>query len=310
MSVRTLPAWLAARFLDRLNVRVVGWRLAQDPGRTVASRTARQADMRGLRRVRRERCAGVDAEVWSAGAGDWVATRLLPRRLQGAAPALVLLHGWLATPLHIDYLAWRMRPLLAAGIEVWLPRLPAHIERTPRGAVSGSRCLLPDALASAAAVRAAAAETNALGSWLSRRHPRVALWGISLGGWVAGVAVSGSGEWCGLVLWSPVVDPVSTMMSSPLAAAAGAGAASTLTDSVLERVRDVVPLDLMPAAPDLAVLLLSGSYDDVALPGAVTELARRWRATLRLYPHGHISMMMSPGAWSQARHFVATLLSG
>jgi pimeloyl-ACP methyl ester carboxylesterase len=295
---------LPARLLDRMNVGVVRWRLSQDTERDTAGPPPPSGPPKELRAVRRERRGGVDAEHWVSGTSDWTATRLLAGGSGGPRGVLVFLHGWLATPLHIDYLAWRARPLVNAGIEVWLPRLPGHIERTPHGAVSGSRCLVPDVETSASMLRIAASETNTLGRWLRTRHDRVALWGISLGGWVAAVAVTRSVDWCGLVLWSPVVDPVATMRASPLAAVTGAPDADHGGEELVRGLRDLMPIEGRPASPELPALVLSGCYDDVAVAGSVRLLAKRWHAAIELSRHGHISMMLSRRAWRSARRFV------
>jgi len=297
-----------ARGLDRLNVRVVAWRLAQDPGRNRAvpagtdlARAELAPEPHGATSL-----AGLRGELWSSERGDWVATRLPGREGNRGAAALVLLHGWLATPAHLHYLAWRLRPLIREGVDIWFPRLPAHMERTPTGAVSGSRCLVSDPVVSAASVRQAASETNELGAWLRRRHDRVSLWGVSLGGWVAGVAAAKSeGVWRQLLLWSPVVDPIATMAQSPIAAAAGGSRTPADLESMRAELHDVIPMDTPLIDRELRVAVVSGRYDNVAFARSVRLLASRWGAELSLLPHGHISIMLSLPAWRAARFFIS-----
>ena len=125
--------WMA-RVLDRANVRVVRWRVgSRQPDvelsamrrfAATARREVQTLEAEPLRpRLQRSSRSG---ELWRSDQGDWLATRH-----PGATPgntALLFLHGWLATPMHLRLMRRAAGPLLADGVELWLPRLPAHLE--------------------------------------------------------------------------------------------------------------------------------------------------------------------------------------
>ena len=187
-----------ARAVDRVNSALVAWRvggrqpalepsamrhlLAELPRDLVESRDERVANPR--RASSRGR-----VESWTDAESDWVAQRVAPS-CSGHA-AVVVLHGWLATPAHIALHKRLALPVVSEGVEVWAPRLPYHAERTPPGAVSGQLFLSADPVQTAVAIRTAVAETRALIRWLRENgRSRVALWGTSLGGWVAALVAT------------------------------------------------------------------------------------------------------------------------
>ncbi len=292
-----------ALLLDRINTEIVRWRL-----RGVAEGGVGAAPSPGsgpfLRVARRRR----GQEVWRRGSGSWLATRCRP---QGEPRAAVLfLHGWLATTLHLRLMRRALEPLRREGVEVWLPRLPGHVERTPPGVASGTVCLSPEPAASAAMVRAGVTEAVELGEWLAARGLPVGVWGISLGGWVAALAASASDCWAGVVLWAPVVDPVATWRSAPLVAplrrAAGAGGVDVRAAE--GELAALAPIRLQPRVPPPAVRVFAGLYDDVVAAADVRRFAARWGVRVSWYEAGHISMLLSRRARAECRAFLSRRL--
>lgn len=296
-----MRAWALA--LDRLNVRVVGWRLRQDPAahRGLVDDPGSAEQLRPVPVEDR----GHAGERWRDDDGDWLADRLPPLGAPASA-ALVLLHGWLATAAHLSYLRQRLRPLRRAGLEVWMPRLPAHIERSPKGSVSGVRFLSGDVESTTAAVERSVRETVDLGRWLRQRVDHVALWGISLGGWIASLAVARDPSWRAAVLWSPVVDPRTAMTDSPLATPLREMRKQAgHEDAALRPEHDrLVAVEQMPCIDANDVMVISGVYDNVADKASIDTLCSRWRVRSLQLDHGHISQMMSQRAWRIGRRFI------
>lgn len=288
---------LIAKSLDRLNVTAVAWRLRQDSG--FVSPTGPDAGRsdevtspaeppRPLRRRGGE-------EIWGAAGSNWLAGRVPSRSVGSADRAVIFLHGWLATRVQLGYYRWLARPLTRTG-EVWFPRLPAHVERTPRGAVSGSRSLTADTQHTARVIRQAVAETRWLAGWLRETGRPVSLWGISLGGWVA--ALAAAEPICDrLVLWEPVVDPVETVSWSPLGRVVAERAAAEADDRELAATLG----DLAPRGRELAlsgdrILVVGGVHDNVVRHATLAATARAWGAHMESLEHGHISLLLSPRA--------------
>ncbi len=94
--------------------------------------------------------------------------------------AIVVLHGLGVQVLLLEKLVCRV--LLRWGFDAVLFILPYHLERTPRGARSGSHFFSLDRQRSFDAFRQAVVDLRCLGDYLSRKGLSLAAWGTSLGG--------------------------------------------------------------------------------------------------------------------------------
>ena len=251
-------------------------------------------------------------EIWEAdcpwhGAegrnATWVASRV-PARLPGRAgcapvgsvPAVILLHGWLAVRMHMGHylrLAWW---LAQHGVDVWLPRLPFHLERTPTGTFSGNFCLSADMVRNSEALRQAVAETRVLDAWLRMQGtPAVGLWGTSLGGWVAGLAATLEGDWEAVALWAPVASPQQILRESKLVSEIRKAISRAGISSVEQRrwTVNLSPIEHRLQVERRRVLMVGGIYDSVVFPQSIVALAKAWGVDVSWLPHGHISLMAS-----------------
>lgn len=308
--------YLTAHVLDRLNERVVRWRLhgrlpppsgepLQDYLGALGERVHPSPD--GLAPLEPEPGgpAGWHApSPWPEAVGRngrWHAEMRPPRGHAappgGRAPALILLHGWLIDRPQLPvYRRWARR-VARHGIAVWMPRLPYHMERSEPGEISGQRCLSPDLRDSADAVRQAVAEARLLARWLRRNGaPAVGIWGMSLGAWVAALAATLDDDWDAVALWAPVAAPADVLFESGLVGllrevvTAGGTSRRDLEDSAVAA--------MTPSLRDNRVarerlMVVAGIWDQVIAPRSITRLARRWNVDVRWVPHGHISLMAS-----------------
>jgi hypothetical protein len=123
-------------------------------------------------------------------------------------PAVILLHGGSVMAGGKGSLSHRLFPRIArrfhaAGINAATLVAPYHFQRLPRqrGALSSL-----DYLRVAEAFSQAVAEIRALTGWLlGQGCPAVALWGVSLGGWRAGLAACCNARLSAAVLAVPAV---------------------------------------------------------------------------------------------------------
>jgi len=230
-------------------------------------------------------------------------------------PALILLHGWLMDRTQsMVYRSWA-RKVARHGIEVWLPRLPYHMERAEPDEVSGQKSLSPDLGTSLDAVRQATAETRLLARWLRRvGAPRVGIWGMSLGGWVAALTATLDDDWDAVALWAPVALPAEVLWESGLVellreAITDGGLAEA--DFEVPAAAAMTPARRDPLVPRHRVQLTAGAHDHVISPRSIARLARRWNIDVRWVPHGHISLMVSRAPVRDTVAFLAdALLSG
>ena len=135
-----------------------------------------------------------------------------------------------------------------------------------------------------------------LAGWLRRRTPRVGIWGMSLGGWVAALTTTLDADWNAVALWAPVVAPAEVLFES--------GLVELLREAIIEggtSAGDFAAPELAPMTPTRCdtlihrskMLVVAGAYDQVISPRSVARLARRWNVDVHWVPHGHISLMAS-----------------
>ena len=251
-----------------------------------------------------------------ARAAGWVATQLRPPGTGAgtdARGAVIFLHGWLASQWHLSVFRWLVRPLLRAGLEIWIPRLPHHMERTALGAVSGERFISADLVQTAEAVRRAVTEVRLLAAWLRRRRTsRVAIWGVSLGGWIGALAATVETDWEAVALWEPIVEPATTLLQAPMLAdirnrLVTVGFGDPLSIAAFERFS---PLHRSLVLSRDRLLVVGARYDEVVTVDQLVALAAAWSIGIWWVPQGHISLTYSwAGRTATIRFLIDALLN-
>ncbi len=228
-------------------------------------------------------------------------------------PVIVLLHGGNLDGHQNDFLNHRFRfPLISrrcnrAGLNAATLLAPYHFQRCPRQ--FGSMDYLGWAEATAQAV----AEIRALTGWLlGEGCPAIALWGISMGGWLAGLAVCRDARLASVVATVPRV-------RMDLSAA---------EQVIWRRIREALPglrvvndaLDMTPlnltlakqAIPRENILLIEGMYDLCTPPEPIEELWQaRGRPDIWRLPLGHIGIGLgfTPGLTGRVLRWLAPRLN-
>jgi pimeloyl-ACP methyl ester carboxylesterase len=206
---------------------------------------------------------------------------------------IVLLHGG------GDFLNHRIRfPLIArrcnrAGFNAATLEAPYHFQR--RSDTPGAW----NHLRTTQTFSQAVAEIRALTGWLlGEGCPAVALWGISYGGWQAGLAASRDMRLAAAVLTVPAVRMDFNLSQARwvvwrsvrryLSGKKGAREALNAT-----------PLNLTltkPAIPKENILLIDGIHELFGERQSMEELWQKWQQPeIWRLPHGHISALFVPG---------------
>jgi pimeloyl-ACP methyl ester carboxylesterase len=204
-------------------------------------------------------------------------------------PTIILLHG------AGDFVNHRFRfPLLIhrcnrAKFNAATLVLPYHFQRRrrPSGAL--------DHLLRAEAIAQGVAEIRALAGWLlDEGCPAVASWGISLGGWLTGLAACHDARLAAVVLTVPGV-----RMKISSANGRSRGGESLQARHAMCEALNRTPLNLTlnrPVIPPKNILLMESTYDLFVGTEAIEELWQKWgRPEIWRLPHGHISWMGVPG---------------
>jgi pimeloyl-ACP methyl ester carboxylesterase len=237
-------------------------------------------------------------------------------------PVIVLVHGGGDFPGH--QLAFHLfaRHCNRAGFNAVTLELPYHFQRRPRqyGLLSIFGQYVPlvsrDYLQMAKTYAQAVAEIRSLSGWLlAEGCPAVALVGVSLGAYLAGLTGCGGARLATIVMAIP-----GTRLGLML---------SQAEPVVGRRVREVIlrrraaceeldrtPLNLTLARPAISkenVLLIEGMYDLIGW-GAPIELSQSWgQPEIWRLPHGHISTALTlliPGLPGRVLRWLGPRLNG
>jgi pimeloyl-ACP methyl ester carboxylesterase len=223
-------------------------------------------------------------------------------------PVIVLLHGGGDFPNHRFRFPLIARRCNRAGFNAATLVLPYHFQRRPRqfGAFS-----IPNHLLWMQSMAQGVAEIRALTGWLlAEGCPAVVLWGISLGGWLAGLTVCHDARLASVVLTAP-----------------GVRINCSFPELVFRRrLREVweehraawealnlTPLALtsaQPAIPRENILLIEGIHDLMVPKEPVEELWQVWgRPDIWRLPHGHVGVCLGvPGLTGRVLRWLAPRL--
>ena len=214
-------------------------------------------------------------------------------------PTIILLHGGNMMAGRRSSLSFRFGyPLLArrcnrAGFNAVTLELPHNFQRHCRRLEAANR---PDYLWLAEAVAQAIAEIRALTGWLLEQGcPGIALWGVSMGGWLAGLTVCRDARLSAVVMTMPTVCSNSFANHIMRRRPREAWRAINAADEKL----DATPFNLTsahPAIPKDNILLIGGIHDLICPIKPMEELLELWgHPNLWRLPHGHISFMSEAG---------------
>jgi pimeloyl-ACP methyl ester carboxylesterase len=221
-------------------------------------------------------------------------------------PTIILLHGG------GDFLNHRYRfPLTVpaihrAGFNAATLVAPYHFQRRVR------RIEAFDHLRVAEAFGQRVAEIRALTGWLlDQGCPAVALFGISLGGWLAGLTATRDSRLKAIVLAVPGV-------RRDYRATRGEHVLWPPMRKALEKQKaarealDKTPMNLTLSQPVITkenILLIQGRYDLLVEAEQTEELWQKWRQPeIWRLPHGHISWMFAPGINNRVLDWLAPRL--
>jgi pimeloyl-ACP methyl ester carboxylesterase len=183
--------------------------------------------------------------------------------------------------------------LLQQGINVALIDLPLHMKRRQPGRSSGERFFSPDLAWTQAAFRQAAADVIALVRWLETvSGRRVALWGTSLGGCIAGLAAVRLPDLAAVALMEPLDNPGDVMarLRGTWEIRAELRRAGLEPEHLPAALRGVAPSSYEPAVARERLLFVTPLWDRVVHTPLQEAFWQAWGAPKRLSVNaGHIT---------------------
>lgn len=221
-------------------------------------------------------------------------------------PAIILLHGGGNFPGHQLRFHLLARRFHRGGLNAATLELPYHFQRRVRRAEGLDHLQVAEAFAQAVA------EIRALTGWLlGQGCPSVTLFGVSLGGWLAGLAATRDSRLNAIVMAVPGVRPNyrvtrgERILWPPVRKALERQKAAR---EALVKTRMNLTLS-QPVIPRENILLIQGRYDLFVEPECTEELWQRWKQPeIWRLPHGHISGLFAPGLTQRVLDWLAPRL--
>ena len=221
-------------------------------------------------------------------------------------PFVILVHGWNAELHYLHILPRLARALNKRGCNAALIELPYHLQRRPKPASGMNDFISDDLPGMLLATKQAIADIHSLGLWAKAQGcPHVAVWGFSLGAWLAGHYICQSGLPSAAVLTTPVSDLARAVRELGFCHPIRAGLSGASID--------LGPLNLQQRRPRVspeAIQVVQSSYD-LFVPGETyRELAQAWNlGAPREEPQGHISILLARGAMNRSIRWLAQRLA-
>ncbi|MCI0743866.1 MAG: alpha/beta fold hydrolase [Verrucomicrobia subdivision 3 bacterium] len=221
-------------------------------------------------------------------------------------PSVILLHGWngeLGYWRQFPYLAWRLNRW---GVNAAMFELPYHAQRRPLAPNAIRNFISHDLVRMIEATQQALADARALLGWLEEQgSPRIGFWGVSLGGWLAGLLACHEPRSGFSVLMTPVNRMDRAIKELEFCEA--------IRRSLGNATLSLEPLNLLHYRPLLdpqRILLIQSNFDLFAPRETVEELWQAWcKPHLWRYRHGHISILMSVPVMERTARWVARTAS-
>lgn len=214
------------------------------------------------------------------------------------SPVMIFMHGFMSAS-DTGYHLW-CRLMNKRGINAIFLHLPYHYSRRPKGFVSGELAISADLIRLAEGIRQSVKELRLIMSVLKKMGaPKIGLFGMSYGGWIASLTARVDRHVHLLAMVEPIVD-ISHVMWKSLAARTmrrQLQEKGVQQDSLSRLFSLVCPFEGRANCSGENILMLAGSYDQIAPPEHVKRLATYWGAHYRQYPQAHCGYRLQTRGW-------------
>ena len=230
---------------------------------------------------------------------NFVHLRVWPGKQGMKSPAMILLHS-LFSASDVGYVHWAS-VLNRLGWTAIFYDLPYHYRRRPKGTWSGELVFGGNLIRSAETIRQAVAETRLIVRMArAAGAPKVGLWGMSLGGWVASLTLCHEPALACAWLVQPIPDVATAIWDSPggWVIRRQLEARGLSREQASKMLPMVCPSLGRPKLPPKKILLVGARHDRIARPEHLRALAMEWGgAHYREVGQGHIGYQAMPMAW-------------
>jgi len=236
------------------------------------------------------------------------------RHSDGPRPTLCVIHGFMGSPYLFNGLFFSLPWFYRSGYDVLLYTLPFHGRRAEKGSpFSGYGYFTGGMSGFAEAMGQAVYDFRTILNWLEHTGvERIALTGISLGGYTSALIASADDRLQAVIPNVPLVTPQSTFDDwwpankvVQLARAAGGVSREEAYSSFAYH----SPLNYQSKVPKDRRLIITGLGDRLAPPSHAEALWEHWdRCALHWFPGNHVLHVSQPEYLRRANRFLRPLM--
>jgi dienelactone hydrolase len=222
------------------------------------------------------------------------------------APTMLLAHGLMSVS-DIGYRLWARR-LNARGWNAVFIHLPYHYSRRLPRHFHGEYCVGGELLRTAAGIRQSVVECRIVLQALRKKGGNLfGGWGTSYGGWIMALLGCFEPLLQRLVMVEPILNVENAIWKAPSSVALRAGLRKfgITQEDTARCMRLVCPGMLKALLPGEHILAIAGTYDRIAPPAEIEELARMWGARYAAFPQGHVGYTLMPESFRMAQEIWA-----
>ncbi|MFN7139686.1 MAG: alpha/beta hydrolase [Limisphaerales bacterium] len=227
-------------------------------------------------------------------------------------PTVVLIHGWNDEIGYVLRHPYHSKRFLKAGINVAMIELPFHLKRRPRKAGCVSDFLSEDLYCTVLGMQQAVMDIRSLLAWLRAQGcAETGLLGVSLGGWLTGLATTQDENVSFAVMNVPVARMDRVVKELPFSEPLRRSLKVAESKKLALDFEHLNLRSLRPKAPKDKILIIEAVDDLFACKDAIEEFWEAWgRPEIWRVNHAHISGLLSPGLLEKQVKWVREKTSG
>lgn len=224
-------------------------------------------------------------------------------------PTVVIFHGWMTYREEKYYSQPLGKMFLESGINYVFYSLPYHMERSPKGRLSGELTVSGDLFRTLGAFRQAVIEGRTIIHWLKEeiQIQKVGLLGISLGGWIGSHLVHLEKELDFAILMIPAVNPTTGLWQTQIALPIRRDLTKLGLDeqSYQQLFGPLDPLSYSALLDSEKILVIQANYDQCVPGDSLGQFIDQWHLSkVKRYHQGHFSIFRIKGPIREMIRFI------
>lgn len=211
-------------------------------------------------------------------------------------PTVVIFHGWMTYREEKYYTQPLGKMFLEKGINYIFYSLPYHLERSPKGTLSGELTISGNLFRTFEAFRQAILEGRTIIRWLKEEMcvEKIGLLGISLGGWIGSHLTHIEENLDFAILMIPAVNPTAGLWQTKIALPIRKDLIQLgIDEEKYQRLFSVVdPVTYPTLLEPEKILVIQAKYDQCVPDQSLERFIEQWNLSrVKTYRQGHFSIL-------------------